>query len=123
EIAPAIEVDASIVESNKVDIHLARAPRRKPERSMLSSSACGVCGAVLIEDLRRDLAPLPAGLLVSAALLPRLVERLRTPQGVFERTGGLHAAGPFTPEGGSICTREDIARRNAVDRLAGRARL
>ena len=62
EIAPAIEVDASIVESNQVDIHLARAPRRKPERSMLSSSACGVCGAVLIEDLRRDLAPLPAGL-------------------------------------------------------------
>ena len=120
ETAPAIEVDASIVESNQVDIHLARAPRRKPERSMLSSSACGVCGAVLIEDLRRDLAPLPAGSRVSAALLPRLVEQLRTRQGVFERTGGLHAAGLFTPEGESICTREDIGRHNAVDKVAGR---
>src|SRR6266581_8208932 len=58
ESDPAIDVEASIVDSNQVDIQLAQAPRRKPERSMLASSACGVCGAVLIEDLRRDLAPL-----------------------------------------------------------------
>ena len=120
ESASAIEVDASLVESNQVDIHLAQAPRRKPERSMISSSACGVCGAVLIEDLRRDLAPLPAGPRVSAALLPQLVRRLRTRQGVFDRTGGLHAAGLFTAEGESICTREDVGRHNAVDKVAGR---
>src|SRR5438132_13103268 len=120
ESSSAINVDASIVESNQVNIHLAGAPRRKPERSMLSSSACGVCGAVLIEDLRRDLAPLAAGPRVSAALLPQLVERLRTGQGVFERTGGLHAAGLFTAGGESICTREDIGRHNAVDKVAGR---
>jgi len=120
ETDPAIDVEASIVDSNQVDIHLTQAPRRKPERSMLASSACGVCGAVLIEDLRRDLAPLPAGQRVSAALLPQLVERLRTGQGVFERTGGLHGAGLFTPEGESICTREDVGRHNAVDKVAGR---
>ena len=120
ESDPAIDVEASIVDSNQVDIQLAQAPRRKPERSMLSSSACGVCGAVLIEDLRRDLAPLPAGPRVSASLLPQLVERLRTGQGVFERTGGLHAAGLFTADGESICTREDIGRHNAVDKVAGR---
>src|SRR5947207_8059290 len=120
ESEPAIAVDPSIMDSNQVDVRLAQAPRRKPERSMMSSSACGVCGAVMIEDLRRDLAPLPAGLRVSAALLPRLVEQLRTRQGVFERTGGLHAAGLFTPEGESICTREDIGRHNAVDKVAGR---
>ena len=120
ETDSAIDIEASIVESNQVDIHLAQAPRRKPERSMLASSACGVCGAVLIEDLRRDLAPLAAGPRVSAALLPQLVERLRTGQGVFERTGGLHAAGLFTAGGESICTREDIGRHNAVDKVAGR---
>ena len=120
ETESAIDIEASIVESNQVDIHLAQAPRRKPERSMLASSACGVCGAVLIEDLRRDLAPLAAGPRVSAALLPQLVERLRTGQGVFERTGGLHAAGLFTAGGESICTREDIGRHNAVDAIAGR---
>ena len=120
ETDPAIDVEASIVDSNQVDIQLAQAPRRKPERSMLASSACGVCGAVLIEDLRRDLAPLPAGPRVSASLLPQLVQRLRTGQGVFERTGGLHAAGLFTADGESICTREDIGRHNAVDKVAGR---
>ncbi len=120
ETAPAIDVDASIVESNQVDIHLRSAPRRKPERSMLSSSACGVCGAVLIEDLRRDLAPLAEGPSVDAKLLPQLVERLRSGQGVFERTGGLHAAGLFTATGDPLCMREDIGRHNAVDKVVGR---
>src|SRR6266508_2296302 len=87
ESAIAVAIDPSIVESNQVDVHLARAPRRRPERSMLASSACGVCGAVLIEDLRRDLAVLPAGQSLAAALLPSLVERMRSGQGVFERTG------------------------------------
>ncbi|HEY0830660.1 MAG TPA: formate dehydrogenase accessory sulfurtransferase FdhD [Candidatus Dormibacteraeota bacterium] len=115
-----IRVDASIVDSNQVDVHLARTRRRKPERSMLSSSACGVCGAVMIEDLRRDLAVLPSGPSVDAAILPALVERLRSSQGVFDRTGGLHGAGLFEPGGEPICTREDVGRHNAVDKVVGR---
>ena len=120
ETATAISVDASLVESNQVDVHLSRAPRRRPERSMLSSSACGVCGAVLIEDLKRDLAVLPAGPSVDPSLLPGLVDRLRSGQGVFDRTGGLHAAGLFRTEGGLICMREDVGRHNAVDKVVGR---
>jgi FdhD protein len=120
ETASAVHVDASIVESNQVDVHLLRAPRRKPERSMLASSACGVCGAVLIEDLRRDLNVLPAGPSVAASLLPGLVGRLRSGQGVFERTGGLHAAGLFAANGEPTCVREDVGRHNAVDKVVGR---
>ena len=115
-----VSLDASIVDSNQVDVHLARARRRKPERSMLASSACGVCGAVMIEDLRRDLEVLPAGPSVNAAILPSLVERLRSGQGVFDRTGGLHAAGLFTPRGEPVCVREDVGRHNAVDKVVGR---
>jgi FdhD protein len=115
-----IPVDASIVDSNQVDVRLARAPRRKPERSMLASSACGVCGAVLIEDLRRDLEVMPAGPAIHPALLPSLVELLRSGQGVFERTGGLHAAGLFTSRGQPIAVREDVGRHNAVDKVVGR---
>jgi FdhD protein len=115
-----LRVEPSLVESNQVDVHLVRAPRRKPERSMLASSACGVCGAVLIEDLRRDLVELAAGPTVDPAILPGLVERLRSSQGVFARTGGLHAAGLFTPAGEMICVREDVGRHNAVDKVAGR---
>src|SRR6266581_2663415 len=76
ELEGGVAVDSSLVESNQVDIHLANEARRKPERSMLSSSACGVCGTVLIEDLRRDLALLPAGQQVDAAMLPGLVDVL-----------------------------------------------
>jgi FdhD protein len=120
ESESALPIDASIVESNQVDVELAGEPRRRPERSMLSSSACGVCGAVLIEDLRRDLSVLPARPTLDPALLPGLVDRLRSGQGVFERTGGLHAAGLFTAGGEPICVREDIGRHNAVDKVVGR---
>jgi FdhD protein len=118
-----IAVDSSMVESNQVDIHLATKARRKPERSMLSSSACGVCGTVMIEDLRRDLALLPAGRPVDPSLFPGLVERLRSSQGVFDRTGGLHAAGLFTNSGELVSIREDVGRHNAVDKVVGRALL
>ena len=79
-----------------------------------------VCGAVLIEDLRRDLAVLDPGPDVEAGLLPKLVEKMRSGQGVFERTGGLHAAGLFDQQGALICMREDIGRHNAVDKVVGR---
>jgi FdhD protein len=123
ESEPAVLVESALVESNQVDIHLGGKARRKPERSMLSSSACGVCGTVMIEDLRRDLAVLPPGPPVNPALLPGLVERLRSGQGVFDRTGGLHAAGLFTPGGDLIYLREDVGRHNAVDKVVGRALL
>ncbi len=119
----AIRVESVLVESNQVDVHLARKARRKPQRSMLSSSACGVCGTVLIEDLRRDLAVLPAGPTVDPALLPGLVDRLRSGQGVFDRTGGLHGAGLFDVRGDLVHLREDIGRHNAVDKVVGRALL
>ncbi len=118
-----VRVAADLVESNQVDLHLAGAPRRKPERSMLSSSACGVCGTVLIEDLRRDLATLPDGRKVDPSILPGLVDKLREKQGVFERTGGLHAAGLFSATGKLLYLREDIGRHNAVDKVVGRALL
>ena len=116
-------VEPALVESNQVDMRLAGAPRRKPERSMLSSSACGVCGTMLIEDLKRDLARLPAGPVIDPAILPGLVDKLRSGQGVFERTGGLHAAGLFTSEGDLLTLREDVGRHNAVDKVIGRALL
>jgi FdhD protein len=123
ELEAGVTVESSLVESNQVDIHLASRPRRKPERSMLSSSACGVCGTVLIEDLRRDLAVMPAGPTVDPAMLPGLVDRLRSGQGVFDRTGGLHAAGLFTRSGELVYLREDVGRHNAVDKVVGRSLL
>jgi FdhD protein len=123
ESEDAVPVQSELVESNQVDIQLVGNARRKPERSMLSSSACGVCGSVLIEDLRRDLEKLTSVAAVDPALLPRLIDKLRSGQGVFDRTGGLHAAGLFAQDGELACLREDVGRHNAVDKVVGRALL
>jgi FdhD protein len=123
ETESGVRVEADLVESNQVDVRFAGAPRRKPERSMLASSACGVCGTVMIEDLRRDLAKLPDGPPVDPAILPGLVDILRQGQGVFDRTGGLHAAGLFNAHGELLHLREDVGRHNAVDKVVGRALL
>ena len=38
---------------------------------------------------------------------------------MFERTGGVHAAGLATAEGDLLVCREDVGRHNAVDKVTG----
>src|SRR5947199_8727591 len=43
ETDSSLRVAGDLVESNQIDVHLRTAAGRRPERSFLSSSACGVC--------------------------------------------------------------------------------
>jgi FdhD protein len=114
-------VSASLLESNQADVQLAAgAPGRRPQRSFLSSSACGVCGQTTAEQLALDLPPLAPGPALRPEVLTGLPDKLRAGQGVFERTGGLHAAGLFDRGGEPLLIREDVGRHNAVDKVVGR---
>src|SRR5881396_3112892 len=112
-----------VIQSNQVDIHLRSSAGRRPQRSFLSTSACGVCGATTVESLALDFPMLAPGPVVAAELLPRFSDRLRERQRIFETTGGLHAAGLFDERGELLMLREDIGRHNAVDKVVGRALL
>lgn len=121
EAEASLHVAADLVESNQIDVHLRSAPGRRPERSFLSSSACGVCGATTVESLALDFPRLEPGVTLDASVLTRLADRLREQQRIFESTGGLHAAGLFDTAGELELLREDIGRHNAVDKVVGRA--
>jgi FdhD protein len=123
EDEPGVAVANDLVESNQVDVYLGSSGGRRPERSFLSNSACGVCGATTVESLALDFPPVLPGPVIGAAILPGLSDRLREQQRIFESTGGLHAAGLFDIDGKLELLREDIGRHNAVDKIVGRALL
>ena len=90
------------------------------QRNFYQTSSCGVCGKASIEAvLGPACARVESGLTISPEVVTRLPETLRAAQAVFERTGGLHAAGLFTGEGELVVLREDVGRHNAVDKVVG----
>ncbi len=91
----------------------------EPARLFAASASCGVCGKSSIAAVEVGCQPVPAAPPFPASLVPLLPDRLRTAQRVFERTGGLHAAGLFGPDGELRCGREDVGRHNAVDKVVG----
>ncbi|MGW3623495.1 formate dehydrogenase accessory sulfurtransferase FdhD [Streptomyces sp. NPDC000880] len=112
---------------NVVDVQLAPGvpiPDITLERNVYTTSSCGLCGKASLDAVRTTtrfpIADTPP-VRVEPALLAGLPDRLRAAQRVFDRTGGLHAAALFSPEGELLDIREDVGRHNAVDKLVGRA--
>ncbi|GMA19994.1 formate dehydrogenase accessory sulfurtransferase FdhD [Arsenicicoccus piscis] len=96
------------------------------QRASSPTSACGLCGSRSIEDvLGRPIPARDTGTVEPVQLDPEtlvdLPDRLRAHQSTFDRTGGTHAAGLFTPAGEVLVVREDVGRHNAVDKVIGAA--
>jgi FdhD protein len=118
------EEDGSGNPSDRVTIRL------KPEvvidpgrirRNFYTSSSCGVCGKLAIGaiEIRPPRPMRQSGPKFQADVIYRLPGLLRQAQDAFDRTGGIHAAALFSPDGNLLCLREDVGRHNAVDKLIG----
>ena len=93
------------------------------ERLIAGNSACGICGATLMEQLERqpgylNLRDEPR---IGRERLFSLPEKLQQAQELFGCTGGLHAAGLFSASAKLLLRFEDVGRHNALDKLIGHA--
>jgi FdhD protein len=102
-------------------------------RSQTMSSSCGICGTTTLDAIELALPSRLTNLSdadslvrepsMSVAEFVALPDRLRAAQGLFDRTGGVHAAGLYRFDGAPLVVREDVGRHNAVDKCIGWATL
>ncbi len=104
---------------NVLDLDLTVPP--PAARASYTTSSCGICGTASLDAVRTTTSYGVADdpLTLSRAVLSALPVRLREAQRVFDKTGGLHAAGLFSGTGELLCVREDVGRHNAVDKVVG----
>jgi len=97
---------------------------KRLERHSYTSSSCGVCGKTSLEQVY---AAVPYGDVpgVAFSVGPKVINllpaKLRAAQELFEKTGGIHAAGLFNLSGNLLHFAEDVGRHNALDKLIGYA--
>jgi FdhD protein len=96
-----------------------RAPAPTP-RLGVTTSSCGLCGSASLDALRSRLAPLTVTTKFALDTLAEMPEKIRSAQGLFDATGGVHAAAAFETSGAIVVVREDVGRHNAVDKVIGR---
>jgi FdhD protein len=105
---------------NVVDVSLAPGIATPEQRAVVTTSACGLCGASTIEAVvQRRRHPVTHLLRLTPDQVSAAPLLLRDQQRTFALTGGLHAAGLLGQDGNLLVVREDVGRHNAVDKVIG----
>jgi FdhD protein len=106
---------------DRITVRLARAfdSSAVAERHFVATASCGICGKASLDEVAIRSDPIPPGPVVPRSVVLAMPDLLRAAQRAFDETGGLHAAGLFSPSGELIAIREDVGRHNALDKLVG----
>jgi FdhD protein len=91
----------------------------KIKRAFYTTSSCGLCGKASIDQIKIHAKPIQSKIKVTLDVIHGLGHSLRKAQTLFEKTGGLHAAGVFDDKGVLYALHEDVGRHNAVDKVVG----
>jgi FdhD protein len=104
-----------MVPDDQIDTRVVRS------RSLLSSTACGLCGLESLAELHGRAArhEYTAGESVDDAAVLRAFAALPAHQPMNQSTRSVHAAAWCLPDGEIVLVREDVGRHNALDKLIG----
>ena len=109
---------------NKIQITLNNSKNiniSKIRRDFLTNSSCGVCGKSSLDALEiiKKEKTFKTEPKLAKDIIVRSPSILRQNQTEFSKTGGIHASGLFSSDGGLISLREDVGRHNALDKMIG----
>ena len=90
------------------------------KRNFTSTSSCGVCGKLVLEQLSIRFSKNELLKKISVETIVKLPGLLSSEQLLFKHTGGIHACALFTSNGSLISVKEDIGRHNALDKIIGK---
>ena len=88
-------------------------------RTLLSLSSCGICGRTELEDLSFMGKMIDDEAKIEFQMIQEIFQKMNALQYAFRKSGGTHAAAAFTIQGDMLCSKEDIGRHNAVDKVIG----
>lgn len=88
-------------------------------RTRVAESSCGLCGIENLAEVARPLPPVAAHAPIEPAAIFAALHALPGQQPLSARTGAAHAAAWVAEDGTIGCTREDVGRHNAMDKLIG----
>ena len=119
--------DRNLTPRQRANVVIAEVDESTPDfsrtlnRRFTMNSACGVCGATNISDLKERNIQKVATNKKPLSKLAEFADLLNDNQKIFKRTGGLHAAILVNPDDQVIWSFEDVGRHNAVDKVIGAA--
>ena len=110
--------------SRGVEVHIELASRclhqlKAQRRTLAGRTGCGICGTEQLQQVVRNIPPLPQNNLFDISLLDNVLHQLNKAQVLGAETGSTHAAAWISEAGELLGIREDVGRHVALDKLIG----